>query len=164
MKCRDCKKEFVPNPHWHHKWGLCKKCSIINTRKIKAKYKKSTKGRLTELRWRKNPIKKEIDKKSRQTPRSKHLAVLRSQKQLKENKYAQESKKRTDRIYMSRTQGKLRNWWAEQSANGCMKCGSFTGLGVDHIIPKSKGGGDGIDNLQVLCRVCNGKKGNKIEN
>lgn len=33
----------------------------------------------------------------------------------------------------------------------------------DHIIPKSKGGGDGLHNGQVMCRDCNSKKGNKME-
>lgn len=32
-------------------------------------------------------------------------------------------------------------------------------LTVDHIIPKHRGGGDGPENLQVLCRRCNSKKG-----
>ena len=32
----------------------------------------------------------------------------------------------------------------------------------DHIFPKSKGGKDMLDNLQVLCEKCNQKKGNKI--
>lgn len=33
----------------------------------------------------------------------------------------------------------------------------------DHIIPKSKGGQDHIDNYQTMCEVCNMAKGNKME-
>ena len=36
-------------------------------------------------------------------------------------------------------------------------------LAVDHIRPYSKGGESTQDNLQTLCRKCNGKKGNKLE-
>lgn len=32
----------------------------------------------------------------------------------------------------------------------------------DHIIPKSKGGSDELDNLQTMCCYCNGAKGNNI--
>ena len=31
-------------------------------------------------------------------------------------------------------------------------------LQVDHIIPMNKGGKTTPDNLQILCRVCNGEK------
>jgi len=44
----------------------------------------------------------------------------------------------------------------------CCNCQTDKNLTLDHIIPVSKGGGDNIDNLQVLCRSCNSKKGNKI--
>lgn len=43
----------------------------------------------------------------------------------------------------------------------CLKCGSTENLTLDHVVPKSKGGMDHIDNLQTLCDKCNGKKGAK---
>lgn len=33
---------------------------------------------------------------------------------------------------------------------------------ADHIIPKSKGGSDDLDNLQPMCYTCNTTKGDKI--
>lgn len=34
---------------------------------------------------------------------------------------------------------------------------------LDHIIPLSKGGGHKYDNVQLLCRSCNGAKGDSVE-
>ena len=34
-------------------------------------------------------------------------------------------------------------------------------IDLDHIVPVSKGGSDELDNLQLLCRKCNGKKSDK---
>jgi len=39
--------------------------------------------------------------------------------------------------------------------------GRETMMTVDHIIPKSKGGGNGIENLQPMCFPCNIRKGNQ---
>ena len=36
-------------------------------------------------------------------------------------------------------------------------------LGVDHIIPHSRGGGDHIENLQLLCAHCNRVKGYRTQ-
>lgn len=33
----------------------------------------------------------------------------------------------------------------------------------DHIIPRSKGGTDDLENLQPMCAVCNALKGNRME-
>ena len=35
-------------------------------------------------------------------------------------------------------------------------------LEIDHVIPISKGGNDSLKNKQILCNVCNSKKGNKL--
>lgn len=44
----------------------------------------------------------------------------------------------------------------------CVKCGATESLAIDHIYPWSLGGEDSLDNLQVLCRPCNSKKGAKV--
>ena len=41
----------------------------------------------------------------------------------------------------------------------CRSCGSGTNLSVDHIFPTTLGGDNEDENLQVLCRPCNSKKG-----
>ncbi|TKK64871.1 HNH endonuclease [Ilyomonas limi] len=47
----------------------------------------------------------------------------------------------------------------------CVSCGRTTDNGivlhVDHIIPRSKGGQDHLDNYQTLCDICNIGKSNK---
>lgn len=46
----------------------------------------------------------------------------------------------------------------------CMYCGKkleYNDFEVEHIIPKSKGGGSRISNLGVACKQCNSKKKDK---
>lgn len=45
----------------------------------------------------------------------------------------------------------------------CVRCGEddLKKLTLDHITPVSRGGGDGDENLQTMCRRCNILKGSK---
>lgn len=49
----------------------------------------------------------------------------------------------------------------ELCENKCTVCQSQDDLCIDHITPESRGGTRTADNLQVLCRSCNSKKGVK---
>lgn len=44
----------------------------------------------------------------------------------------------------------------------CKNCGSVEHLAIDHIVPRSASGPTTIDNLQVLCRSCNSRKGARV--
>ncbi|NJK82259.1 MAG: HNH endonuclease [Chloroflexaceae bacterium] len=44
----------------------------------------------------------------------------------------------------------------------CVECGASDYLEYDHIIPFSKGGASTLNNIQLLCRRCNLKKGDRI--
>ena len=41
--------------------------------------------------------------------------------------------------------------------NKCIECGSQYCLEIHHVIPKSKGGTDSINNLKLLCLHCHKK-------
>ena len=44
----------------------------------------------------------------------------------------------------------------------CQYCGKTGGnLTIDHIVPKSRGGGESWENLVVCCSRCNNRKGNQ---
>ena len=47
----------------------------------------------------------------------------------------------------------------EGICGGCRILFPFRNLTVDHVIPRSKGGSDHLDNLQLLCGACNSAKG-----
>ena len=46
---------------------------------------------------------------------------------------------------------------------GCMRHFLFRNLTLDHILAKSNGGSDHIDNLQLLCGACNSMKGTMLQ-
>lgn len=51
--------------------------------------------------------------------------------------------------------------WIRDGA-ACVECDSIIYLEFDHIIPVAKGGGNTVNNIQLLCRECNGKKSDRI--
>lgn len=49
----------------------------------------------------------------------------------------------------------------------CVRCGKKLRKGdvdIDHIIPQSYGGGDGLNNLQCMCKHCNRSKQDDLNN
>jgi 5-methylcytosine-specific restriction endonuclease McrA len=44
----------------------------------------------------------------------------------------------------------------------CQYCGSQKHLTVDHVVPRSKGGGDEWDNVVTSCAPCNLRKGDRL--
>jgi 5-methylcytosine-specific restriction endonuclease McrA len=65
--------------------------------------------------------------------------------------------------------GSTRKWRTLRAAvlrrdgHACQRCGvEDAAMTVDHIVPKSMGGSDDMENLQVLCAYCNYSKGNRF--
>jgi hypothetical protein len=56
---------------------------------------------------------------------------------------------------------KLRERILARDGHMCQACGSQEELQVDHIISRVDGGQNNESNLQVLCKLCNLRKGKK---
>jgi 5-methylcytosine-specific restriction endonuclease McrA len=56
----------------------------------------------------------------------------------------------------------LREQVLERDEHACVLCGATDDLTLDHIHPWSLGGQDTEDNLRVLCRPCNSRKGARV--
>lgn len=51
----------------------------------------------------------------------------------------------------------------ERDGRVCATCGATDDLQIDHVLPLSRGGSNGLRNLQVLCGTCNRRKGGSLE-
>ena len=69
------------------------------------------------------------------------------------------------RIYWRENQQRLtlpdstRRAVLDRDGCACVLCGSDYKIELDHIVPYSKGGQHTVDNLRVLCKPCNRRKG-----
>lgn len=54
-----------------------------------------------------------------------------------------------------------RLYYLNKFDNKCFLCDSTSNLQIDHIIPITLGGDNSEENIQVLCKLCNCKKGGK---
>lgn len=51
--------------------------------------------------------------------------------------------------------------WKEGEDKVCVYCGAEREITRDHVLPKSRGGGDDPENIVWACRNCNSAKGNR---
>ena len=51
----------------------------------------------------------------------------------------------------------------EGKCNGCLLMFLFRNRTIDHIVAQSRGGTDHIENLQLLCNVCNSTKSTRSQ-
>ena len=51
----------------------------------------------------------------------------------------------------------VRAWWGR-----CLCCGMQHDLALEHVVPLSRGGTGNLVNVQLLCRLCNSRKGNRV--
>ena len=62
----------------------------------------------------------------------------------------------------SRIPDGIRAFVWDRDKERCVICGSQDELQFDHIIPVAKGGGNSLDNVQLLCGDCNRQKSDSI--
>ena len=100
------------------------------------------------------------------SPKAAELVVSRIQERqglFRDIVHRKDIPKRTDLGELPRPAAHKKTLYGEQEGYcaGCAVHFEMRNLEVDHIIAKSKGGTDHIDNLQLLCPDCNRKKGSR---
>ncbi len=97
----------------------------------------------------------------------KSLPIVKAGDLLQVTKWSLSCEKRRLRLRLSKLNGHHHTLRQAieliQSVNSiCEICGDDSNPSIDHNIPISKGGHNGLENLRVLCVSCNSKKGGRI--
>lgn len=149
--CKQCDCKMKRDP-WHTNggWGkikICDTCEINNGRECIRNHYSKIENKKKKLEQSKNQKdyqvkyrKSKLGKFRRQTSESKRRALKRSTSEHNIDKYI--FKLLTSRKY-------------------CEYCGIKDKLAIDHIIPLSRSGCHKIDNIAIVCKVCNSRKGTK---
>lgn len=62
--------------------------------------------------------------------------------------------KRSKKQQLARVYGS-KCWWCQENL-------LVETLTIDHLLPKSRGGSDSLENLRLSCRPCNNARGNSL--
>ena len=85
--------------------------------------------------------------------------------QAEQEAFAEADKRRRNHAYIRReltiVYEQTYLFLAERDGLYCQVCRATERLQIDHVIPVTKGGTNDKTNLQLLCKTCNVKKGNK---
>lgn len=160
---KPCKYGHI-SEHWSRD-GRCVECLKVFQTEQKDEYlarhkrwrdKNESKVKAWNNRWRaENPEKVTVLAARR---RVSHRAIINKQK------IASEARRRANKLASggSYTVLQIDNLFRMQRGKcaNCF-CSIKSGWHNDHIVPLSKGGGNDIRNIQLLCQPCNNKKYNK---
>ena len=139
-------------------------------------------GREATKRWEdRNPDK--VRDKSRRTAQRRSSDPLLRAKYTRYQRERRQQRQRNDPAYHAHLMRLARAGWKRRRAllarasgshtmaewdrlcayydHCCVCCKEHRPLTVDHVVPLSRGGGDGIQNIQPLCGPCNSSKGNR---
>lgn len=62
--------------------------------------------------------------------------------------------RKSKKLQLSNTYG-CYCWWCDQKL-------SLNQLTIDHLVPRSRGGSNSLENLRLTCFPCNNKRGNSL--
>lgn len=79
---------------------------------------------------------------------------------IERQKNGKESKAKRAQIFSQRT-SLLAELNERDGGMFCQQCRATEHLCIDHITPLIRGGSNDLDNLQILCKSCNSRKGDK---
>jgi 5-methylcytosine-specific restriction endonuclease McrA len=103
----------------------------------------------------------ERERRRYQEKRDQIALVGRAYRFANRGRYKAITRQRRQKIALSGEHYTGAEWESLRARYGhrCLACGqSCVPLQADHVVPVSRGGSDGIDNIQPLCKPCNLRK------